>query len=143
MSRTLLRKNYYQKPAKHIILKAAERSRLVHLFRNAHAVAKNNHPLSDYTWLCEIDKAKQLDIGSTYIHDKAATDFIHSITHTEKQITFNLIEYNPVFAFMMDGSTDISGDEQGTIYIRTAMKGVVKERFLNISIPNLTVFLSL
>ena len=44
---------------------------------------------------------------------------------------------------MMDGSTDISGDEQETIYIRTAMKGVVKERFLNISIPNSTKSLDL
>jgi len=85
-------------------LKAAERSRLVYLFRNAHAVAKKNRPLSDYTWLCEFDKAKQLDIGSTYINDKAAADFIHSITQTEKQKTVNLIEYNPFFAFMIDES---------------------------------------
>jgi hypothetical protein len=38
---------------------------------------------------------------------------------------------------------DISGDEQETIYIRTAMKGVVKERFLNISTPNSTKSLDL
>lgn len=91
--RKLLRKNQRQKPAKHLLLKAAERSRLVHLFRNAHTVAKNNRPLSDYTWLCEIDRAKQLDIGSTYINDKVAADFIHSIAQTEQTEAKNCQSY--------------------------------------------------
>ena len=77
-------KNQRQKLAKHLLLKASERSRLVHLLRNAHAVAKNNRPLSDYTWLCEIDRAKQLDIGSTYINEKVATVLIRSIAQTEQ-----------------------------------------------------------
>ena len=37
-------------------LKSAEKNRLTYLFRNAHAIAKNNRPLTDFTWLCEIDK---------------------------------------------------------------------------------------
>lgn len=90
-------------------LKAAERGRLTTLFRNVHSIAKNNRPLSDYVWLCELDKAKQIDIGSTYINDTAASEFIHCIAKTERQKTTKFVEDNPFFAFMMDGSTDISG----------------------------------
>ena len=36
---------------------------------------------------------------------------------------------------MMDGSTDISGDEQETIYVRFVDKGTVHEHFLDIGSP--------
>lgn len=45
-------------------LKSAEKGRLMFLFRNAHAIAKNNRPLSDYSWLCRIDQAKEIDIAT-------------------------------------------------------------------------------
>lgn len=64
-------------------LKAAERHRLAFLFRNVHAVAKNNRPLSDYTWLCHIDQAKGLDIGQSYLNQKAALVFLSSIADAE------------------------------------------------------------
>lgn len=35
----------------------------------------------------------------------------------------------------MDGTTDISGDEQETIYVRSSLKGSVTERFLSIGTP--------
>ena len=57
-------------------LKESERHKLAYLFRNAHAVIKNNRPLSDYKWLCSMDKMKGLDIGDTYLNDKAAFNFI-------------------------------------------------------------------
>lgn len=38
----------------------------------------------------------------------------------------------------MDGSTDISGDEQETLYIRLACRGQIKETFLCIGTPNST-----
>ena len=39
---------------------------------------------------------------------------------------------------MMDGSTDISGDEQETLYVRLACKGQIKETYLCIGTPNST-----
>ena len=39
-------------------LKTAEKARLIYLFRNAHAVMKYNRPISDYTWLCMLDRTK-------------------------------------------------------------------------------------
>ncbi|KAJ8303745.1 hypothetical protein KUTeg_018668 [Tegillarca granosa] len=44
-------------------LKDAEIGRLRYLVRNVHAVIKGNRPLTDFNWLCELDKAKGLDLG--------------------------------------------------------------------------------
>ena len=46
------------------ILQQANRHRMAYLFRNAHAVAKQNKPLTDYKWPCDIDRAKGLDVGA-------------------------------------------------------------------------------
>ena len=34
------------------------------LFRNVHALACHGRPFTDYTWLCSLDKAKGLFIGT-------------------------------------------------------------------------------
>lgn len=119
-------------------LKSAERHKLAFLFRNAHAIAKNNRPLSDYTWLCEIDKAKGIEIGQTYLNSKAALDFLSSIAGAEHEETRKIMCDTKFFSFMMDGSTDISGDEQEVLYLRTSFKGQINERFLKIGTPEST-----
>jgi hypothetical protein len=43
------------------LLKSSEVHRLAFLFRNAHAIAKQNRPLADYEWLCQVDQSKGLD----------------------------------------------------------------------------------
>ena len=120
------------------LLNQANRQRMCYLFRNAHAVAKQNRPMSDYNWLCDLDAAKGVDIGETYKNGQAALKFINCIADTEKEATSALVKNSRFFSFLMDGSTDISGDEQETIYIRTARKGVISERFLAIGTPEST-----
>jgi hypothetical protein len=80
-------------------LKAAETSRLSILFRNAHSVCKNNRPLTDFIWLCQLDKVKGFDIGETYMNEKAATNFIKYIGISEREQTISLLEKSPVFSF--------------------------------------------
>lgn len=108
-------------------LKAAETSRLSILFRNAHSVCKNNRPLTDFIWLCQLDKVKGLDIADTYMNEKAATNFIKYIGISEHEQTISLLEKSQFFSFLMDGATDISGNEQESIYIRFSNKGVITE----------------
>ena len=48
------------------LLKSSEVHRLAYLLKNAHVIAKQNRPLTDYKWLCQVDKSKGLDIGNTY-----------------------------------------------------------------------------
>ena len=40
------------------LLKSSEVHRLAYLLKNAHAIAKQNRPLTDYKWLCQVDKSK-------------------------------------------------------------------------------------
>ncbi|XP_056000656.1 zinc finger protein 862-like [Ostrea edulis] len=119
-------------------LRKAEKDRLVFLFRNAHAVMKHNRPMRDYTWLCSLDQVKGIDLGGTYINDKAAIEFVKSIAATERDNTVDFLSKVNFFSIMMDGSTDISGDEQEALYLRFSLHGKVTERFLAIGTPNST-----
>jgi hypothetical protein len=104
-------------------MREADRQRLSILFRNAHAIMKNNRPLSDYDWLCTLDKAKHQEIGSTYLNSKAALKFIEAMSLVESEKTADLVANANFFCVMMDGSTDISGDEQEAVYVRVCLKG--------------------
>jgi hypothetical protein len=52
------------------LLKSSEVHRLAYLFRNAHVIAKQNRPLTDYKWLC------QVDIGNTYQTEHVAREYV-------------------------------------------------------------------
>ncbi|XP_033726657.1 zinc finger protein 862-like [Pecten maximus] len=116
-------------------LKKGQRNQMTHLFRNAHAVLKQNKPLSDFVWHCDLDQAKGLDIGTTYRNAKAVLTFARSIANVEKKTTTTLGKNASFFSIMMDGSTDISGDEQEAIYIRCCIGQEVVDRFLGIGSP--------
>lgn len=53
--------------------------RLEHLFKKAHAMAKQCWPFTDYVWLCQLDNAKGLDIGTSYQNNCTAQVFIQFI----------------------------------------------------------------
>ena len=116
-------------------MKTADKNRICNLFRNAHAIAKKNRPLSDYVWISEGDQSKGLAVGQTYLNEKAALGFISSIAEVEQNKTVTLIKDANFFSFIMDGSTDISGDEQESLYIRSSFRGNLTERFLCIGTP--------
>ena len=63
--------------------KAAERHRLFNLLHSAHAVANYNRPLPDFVWLWQLDQAKGIYVGTTYLNNKAALHFVHLIASVE------------------------------------------------------------
>ena len=68
------------------LLKSSEVHRLAYLnsFQKCTcAIAKQNRPLTDYKWLCQVDKSKWLDIGNTYQTEHVARDFIGCIAKYE------------------------------------------------------------
>ena len=66
------------------LLKSSEVHRLGYLFRNAHAIAKQNIPLTDYKWLCQVDKSKGLDIGNTYQTEHSWFHWLYCIAKYER-----------------------------------------------------------
>ena len=63
-------------------LQHAQRTKLLSLFRNAHAIAKQNRPLTDFIWLGQLDIAKGSESGTTYLNAHKAKEFIGEIILT-------------------------------------------------------------
>ena len=67
------------------MLHASVAHRLVHLFRNTHALVMNRRPFTDFVFLCTLDEKKGVDIGQTYRNDKQAVTFARFIAKAERQ----------------------------------------------------------
>lgn len=85
-----------------------------------------------------MDQVKGLDTGNTYIHIKAAPKFVQSIAKVESKKTVDMIRKVQFFSFMIDWSTDISGDDQEALYLRLSINGQVVERFWGLGTPRST-----
>ena len=49
------------------------------LFGSAHAFAKHGRPFSDFQWLCSLDEAKGLKVGTAYRNKKRCKDSVKVI----------------------------------------------------------------
>lgn len=72
------------------------------------------------------------------IHIKAAPKFVQSIAKVESKKTVDMIRKVQFFSFMIDWSTDISGDDQEALYLRLSINGQVVERFGGLGTPRST-----
>ncbi|XP_023932929.1 zinc finger protein 862-like [Lingula anatina] len=116
-------------------LKAHERDRLSILFRNAHAVAKHHFSFKTFTLLCKLDTAKGLDVGVSYINDKKAAEFVKSIAAVEKKETSDIFKCANFVSITADGTSDFTGEEYESMFMRTCHQGKVVERFMGIGSP--------
>ena len=93
---------------------------------------------SDFTWICKLDRAKELFTGDTYINDKACLGFTKTVAANVREGVSKRLERASFMSFIMDSSTDISGEEQECVFVRSARNGVVSTNFLQISRPKST-----
>ena len=98
-------------------------------------MAKHGHPYTEYTRLCELDQTKGQDLGTTYLNNKACKEFVHVLAELERRKLRTLIDSCSAFSLLMDGSTDISGSEQESMFLRTCIKGVPQTVFMHIGTP--------
>lgn len=111
-------------------LKKHEYNRMDILFRNAHAIAKKHQSFRSYNWLCQLDKAKGLDIGETYLNDKKAKEFVENIASVARTDVSLILDTAKFVSVTCDGSSDFMGDEYESLYVRSALNGKVTEKFL-------------
>ncbi|XP_062600058.1 zinc finger protein 862-like [Saccostrea cucullata] len=119
-----------------ISLNEAARKQIELKFRNIHALVKNNRPISDFTWLNELDIAKGVDQGTTYNNPTAATAFLECISAVERERMNDLLTGIKFFSLTMDGSIDNAVVEQETLFFRAAKNGKIISRFVCIGEPN-------
>ena len=72
-------------------LQKDDSNRLHTLFRNVHAFVKKNRPLRDYIWLCQLDKAKGVDLGDSYLNDKTVMNFTKTIAESARRKTVKTV----------------------------------------------------
>ena len=121
-----------------ISLNESRRKQIELKFRNIHALVKHNRPISDFTWLNELDEVKGLQHGNTYNNRSAGTLFLEFIADNVKCELVSLFENVKFFSFTMDGSTDSSTTEQETIFVRFCIGGQIHLRFVCIGQPRST-----
>ena len=107
-----------------------QKEKLVFLFRNANSVAKRFRPYTDYVALCELDKDKGFDIGTTYINQNGSKMFKSPIADELRYNTrkdFNNVNF---ISFICDGTTDRSVTEAEILYTRWSDKGEIHVNFV-------------
>jgi hypothetical protein len=100
--------------------------KLIHLFRNAHYIAKTGRPYADYVNLCHLDRAKGLDIGQTYTTDKYCAKFVGAIADVRKHAQNDIINRAPFISVISDGSMDVSSKEAEIVLVRSCVDGEVR-----------------
>ena len=113
-------------------LKKSAVERLKIMFLTCHALSKHGRPFTDFKWHCNLDKAKGLDVGSTYHSDKQAKLFTEFIAKAERRKQKQELAGAPFISIITDGSTDCSITEQEIHYVRFAIQGEIKHICLGI-----------
>ena len=75
-------------------------------FRNAHATAMAGRPFTDCVLLAELDKAKGLHVGQTYLNPKSAKLFTHYTAQIEIEKVASTLGSAKFLSVLSDGSTD-------------------------------------
>lgn len=112
-----------------LCLNEAVTNKLMHLFRNAHALALAGRPFTDFEWMARLDKKKGLDLGNTYLNSKRAKDFTDAIANVQLNDIYEQLQEASYTSIMSDGSTDASVTEVEIIYVRVCIKGEIKVRY--------------
>ena len=92
-------------------------------------VVKNNRPLSDYKFQCDLDRMKDIDIGTSYLNEKAATEFLIHIASVEREKVQKKSLWTGALTFLVMSKKS---------YIQTCQKGIVAEDVLSTDSPRTT-----
>ena len=133
-------KEPHKTPGRRIVktMNARQRSELEIKMKNAYGVAKMGRPFTDYNYLCTLDESKGIKPGTVYRNTAACTQFIQCIADSIRNDTQKLISNTKFMSLTMDGSTDVSGEEQESFYIRLSLAGRVYQRYLSVATPETT-----
>ncbi|WAR19984.1 ZN862-like protein [Mya arenaria] len=96
-------------------------------------VVINSRPLTDFSWMCDLDCVKGLDIGETYNRNhKSAQVFVNAIGDTEFNKVATEISKCGFVCLIGDGSTDYGIQEQEMWYCRTSRHGKIRTFFIGV-----------
>ena len=109
-----------------------EKKQLRYLFFNMYAVLKNGKPFSDYELQVELDKAKGIEIGNTYLNRMSGIEIARAIDQVSLEALRKEFESARFFSIILDEATDIYRLEQLILYMRYSVNGAVSTRLIGI-----------
>ena len=100
------------------------------LFNTAYHIAKNEMPFTKFAGLCALQKKNGVDVGETYMNDKALSVFIQYIDNVMTSDLKKGLDQSYFFCVLSDTSTDHSTDEEEIVYVRYMSAGLPVMSFL-------------
>ena len=116
-------------------LNAVQKDQLELKLKNAFAVAKRGRPFSDFMFLCLLDETKGLKPGTAYRNMRGCESLVAAIAGSIRNETKHLISQAKFLSITMDGTTDVAGEEQQSLYLQLSVAGVVHQRYLCVATP--------
>lgn len=98
-------------------------------FRNAHGLAKQGRPYSDFSFICDLDEMKGVNIGQTYRNDKSCRQFVYYIAEETRSSIRKDVENASFLSIISDGATDTAHSEREILYTRFCHQGVLQTHF--------------
>ena len=99
------------------------------LFDIAYFIAKREMPFTSFPHLCHLDIKHGVDLGSTYINDKACKNFVLSIaTQFKNELSCKLQKCRFV-SVMADSATDVGVREVEDVYVCHLVEGETVNTF--------------
>ena len=94
---------------------------------NIHTVCKMGRPFKDCLYLCDLDRDKGLDIEFTYCKATCCMALLDAVVVPIQQETVSLLYKAKFFSFTVDGTTDLAGIDQESIYLRSCSGRLVTQ----------------
>ena len=115
----------------HLSLNKTVSKKLKILFRTTHALNIKARPMTDYTYITEMDIKKGLDIpGDRYKTRHACTEFTQAIADVAMQTIKTRFSKSKFVAVIVDGSMDSPIIHNEMVFIQTCSDGEVYTDFL-------------
>ena len=94
-----------------------ERQKLRIKFNIAYFIATEQLAYQKYPKLCELQTKLGMNLGSSYLNENAAREFIHFMAKLKLQSIISSVQSATFFSLLMDGSTDSSNSENEMILV--------------------------
>lgn len=94
-----------------------ERQKLRIKFNIVYFIATEQLAYQKYPKLCELQTKLGMNLGSSYLNENAAKEFIHFMAKLKLQSIISSVQSATFFSLLMDGSTDSSNSENEMILV--------------------------
>ena len=102
------------------------------LFDIAYFVAKREMPFTSFPHLCKLEMKHGVELGNTYINDKACKTFVTAIAGQLKHEISSKLQSSKFISVMADSACDVGVREVEDVYACHLVKGEIENSFVGL-----------